>query len=103
MQGSVARDMPTMERGLAQLWSRDHVFHVECRPGEWESHMVADCLWQGSCDCLWQGSCEATAVYCVGFRRALARFLEEAAAKGIRVDLLKYIDDACLSVSPLRT
>ena len=89
---AVARDMPTMERGLARLWSRDHVLHVECRPGEWESHVVANGLWQGSC--------EATAVYYVGFRRALARFLEEAAAKGIRVDLLKYIDDARLSVSP---
>ena len=74
---AVARDMPTMERGLAQLWSWDHVLNVERKPGEWESHAVADGLWQGSC--------EATAVFCVGFRHALARFLEKAAAKGIRV------------------
>ena len=89
---AVARDTPTMERGLAQLWSWDHALHVECKLGECEPHVVANGLWQGSC--------EAAAVYFVGFRRALAHFLEEAAAKGVRVDLLKYIDDACLSVSP---
>ena len=72
-----------MERGLAQLWSRDHALHVERRPREWESNVVADGLWPGSC--------EAIAVFCVGFRRALARFVEEAATKGIKVDLLKYI------------
>ena len=89
---SVSQDVPTMERGLAQLWSRDHVLHVERTPGEWEPTVVADGLWQGSC--------EATAVYCVGFRRALVRLFEETTARGIRIDLLLYIDDACLSVSP---
>jgi hypothetical protein len=65
---------------------------VEREPGQWEPHEVGDGLWQGSC--------EASAVFCLGVREALKPAIADLAAKGIRVDLLKYIDDMLLSVSP---
>ena len=65
---------------------------VETAPGRWECFKVFDGLFQGFC--------EATSVFALALRRALLNAAKRAAASGIELHILSYVDDTYINLPP---
>ena len=90
---AAAESCPQIFKALCQLWETGpHQLWVETSAGHWECKHVNDGLWQGFC--------EASAVFSLGLRRALLNAVLRCRHLGIEVDVLSYIDDTLLQLSP---